>query len=410
MSLKMLEFLTYLCSGLACLVLGIVLIAVKTDYVGSGKEFSKVKNFIAYAAFLDVLADIVIVLMQCYKVDYLMADWVFIPVIFFTQLFMASVSMLTLMHSKELTRTNMKRLILPVLALAATHCLAFLVHSRGHVSIATYEAFLGTGFSNMLCGILYAVILAELLVLGFLLVRDIRRYGRLMDSFYSGQDVRAGKRLIVLVYAYFTYFVLAGANAVWHSVIPSITLLWTTTILFMFFSVQVINIEKLFVRFLPAFSDYGSEPSPTPVEAPTAEKPVVSEEKASHNTGYIPMSLGMEEKMRICDIISGWSADPGKPYLREGITLAVAAESMKLSPRLLSDYLNNILKMNFNTWINSLRIEEVKTILKSDPGVTLLEVAVRTGFADASALTKTFKKFTGKTPSQFRAEDCGWGG
>ena len=113
--------------------------------------------------------------------------------------------------------------------------------------------------------------------------------------------------------------------------------------------------------------------------------------------------------MRICDIISGWSADPGKPYLREGITLAVAAESMKLSPRLLSDYLNNILKMNFNTWINSLRIEEVKTILKSDPGVTLLEVAVRTGFADASALTKTFKKFTGKTPSQFRAEDCGWG-
>ncbi len=411
MSLKMLEFLTYLCSGLACLVLGIVLIAVKTDYVGSGREFRKVKIFIACAAFLDVLVDTVIILMQFYKVDYFISGWVFIPVIFYAQLFMASVSMLTLMHSKELARINLKQMIFPVFTLVVTHFAAFLVHCRGAISIKSYEAFLGTVFSNAMCGVLYAVILAELLVLGVLLVGDIRRYGDIMDRFYSGQDVRAGKRLIVLVYAYFTYFILAGANAVCHAVVPSIILLWTTTVLFMFFVVQVINIERLFIRFSPAFAKRYAADAESPVGIPPAkdpESPVANAEGG--NTGYVPAVMSMIEGKRICDIVSDWSTDPSKPYLKEGITLAVAAESIHLSPRLLSDYLNNVLNMNFNAWINSLRIAEVKSILESDPGITLLEVAIRTGFADASALTKTFKKIVGKTPSQYRSENCVGGG
>ncbi|MGL4805438.1 MAG: helix-turn-helix domain-containing protein, partial [Bacteroidales bacterium] len=78
------------------------------------------------------------------------------------------------------------------------------------------------------------------------------------------------------------------------------------------------------------------------------------------------------------------------------------AESLNVNPRLLSEYLNNMLGVNFNTWINSLRIEEVKSIINNKEEESLTEIAYKTGFSDLAAMSKIFKRLQGETPTAYR--------
>jgi AraC-like DNA-binding protein len=61
---------------------------------------------------------------------------------------------------------------------------------------------------------------------------------------------------------------------------------------------------------------------------------------------------------------------------------------------------------NFNDLINGFRIEEVKTRLKApgEAGRSVLEIAFDCGFNSKTSFNRTFKKFTGMTPSNFRRE------
>ena len=102
------------------------------------------------------------------------------------------------------------------------------------------------------------------------------------------------------------------------------------------------------------------------------------------------------------DIVGVWSKRDDKPYLKDGITLGSAASQMGISPRFLSSYINDIYEVNFNTWINMLRIEFVKSELKNGSSLSMSELALKAGFSDLPAMSRIFKRLEGETPSQFR--------
>jgi two-component system, response regulator YesN len=54
-----------------------------------------------------------------------------------------------------------------------------------------------------------------------------------------------------------------------------------------------------------------------------------------------------------------------------------------------------------NDYLNEYRIEKSKELLKNR-GVKLYEVSHNSGYNDVKYFTKTFKKFTGITPSEYR--------
>ena len=139
----MLEFLTYLCSGVVCLVLGIVLLGVRTDYIDGEKDFRKVKSFVAYAAFLDVLKDILIILMQSYRADYFLANWFFVPFVLWLQMTMGACSLLAMFRSKEVCKSNLILFCLPIVLLMTTMC-------RGILSLPIRN------FSELVCPMAYA--------------------------------------------------------------------------------------------------------------------------------------------------------------------------------------------------------------------------------------------------------------
>jgi ligand-binding sensor domain-containing protein/AraC-like DNA-binding protein len=95
-----------------------------------------------------------------------------------------------------------------------------------------------------------------------------------------------------------------------------------------------------------------------------------------------------------------------KLYLNPDLTLKKLSERLHVHYNHLSQIINEHLGKSFNDYINAFRIEEAKQKL-ADPKEarkTVLEIAYDTGFYSKSVFNTAFKKFTGKTPSQFRKE------
>ena len=94
-----------------------------------------------------------------------------------------------------------------------------------------------------------------------------------------------------------------------------------------------------------------------------------------------------------------------KGYLNGELSLSSLAEELKTSTHHLSQVINETKGMGFQEMIARLRIREAKRLLKdSEHQQTKIEgIAAMVGYNSKSAFNNSFKKFTGLTPSQFKA-------
>ncbi|WP_435263289.1 helix-turn-helix domain-containing protein [Tenacibaculum sp. nBUS_03] len=90
-----------------------------------------------------------------------------------------------------------------------------------------------------------------------------------------------------------------------------------------------------------------------------------------------------------------------KPYLNEGLTLAMLSEQMHLKSIKLSNIINTQTSGNFYDYINSYRIEAIKKELITTKEQIII-IAYNNGFSSKSTFNKVFKDTTGNTPSQYR--------
>ena len=93
-----------------------------------------------------------------------------------------------------------------------------------------------------------------------------------------------------------------------------------------------------------------------------------------------------------------------KSFLDPEITLAKLSELTGIANRSLSETINNCYKMHFFDFINSLRINEAKILLK-ESDKTVLEILYMSGFNSKSAFNRAFIKQEGVSPTQFRKEN-----
>ncbi|HNY02432.1 MAG TPA: AraC family transcriptional regulator [Bacteroidales bacterium] len=95
-----------------------------------------------------------------------------------------------------------------------------------------------------------------------------------------------------------------------------------------------------------------------------------------------------------------------KPYLDPDITLEFLANEISVSPRLLSQVINETYKKNFKGFILEYRIRESMKILADEKHakLTVLEVLYQVGFNSKSAFNNQFKLYTNLTPLEYRAQ------
>lgn len=88
-------------------------------------------------------------------------------------------------------------------------------------------------------------------------------------------------------------------------------------------------------------------------------------------------------------------------YLRNGITQKEAAEEMRVPTTRLRMWLKNSEFETFNRWLLYLRLTKAKEMLLADPDMGGDELAEKCGFCDRQYLQRTFRKWTGMTPTQW---------
>jgi AraC-like DNA-binding protein len=98
-----------------------------------------------------------------------------------------------------------------------------------------------------------------------------------------------------------------------------------------------------------------------------------------------------------------------KPFLEPELTLDQLASLLSLKPRILSQAINEILRLNFYNFINRYRIEEASRMLTNPKNkkITILEILYEAGFNSKSSFNTLFKRYTGLTPTEFRKKQPG---
>ena len=91
-----------------------------------------------------------------------------------------------------------------------------------------------------------------------------------------------------------------------------------------------------------------------------------------------------------------------KVYLESNLILKTLAEKCDTNRSYLSQFINEQYNMNFNTFINTLRINEAKKILSDiNNNIPLKELYLQLGFNTYSVFNEAFKKHVGVTPAFF---------
>lgn len=93
-----------------------------------------------------------------------------------------------------------------------------------------------------------------------------------------------------------------------------------------------------------------------------------------------------------------------KIYRDEHISLHTLAEKLTINTRYLSQIINEQLGKHFQELINQYRVKEAQDLLLSprQDHKSVLEIGYEVGFNSKSAFNRSFKHFTGMTPTQFK--------
>ena len=94
-----------------------------------------------------------------------------------------------------------------------------------------------------------------------------------------------------------------------------------------------------------------------------------------------------------------------KYFLSNKASLTELSKKINETPHNVSQVINEKLNQSFFELLASCRINEAKTVLKSDYGkkLTIEEIANQVGYNSKSGFNTAFKKITSQTPSEFRS-------
>jgi len=91
----------------------------------------------------------------------------------------------------------------------------------------------------------------------------------------------------------------------------------------------------------------------------------------------------------------------GRGYTNPDLSISTFASEIGICRRQLSAYLGGHLGCTFRSWITSVRVEEAKKIILSNPDMKAEAVAETCGFSSRSFFQTSFKNVTGMTPLEW---------
>ena len=110
------------------------------------------------------------------------------------------------------------------------------------------------------------------------------------------------------------------------------------------------------------------------------------------------VAKGIEEKLY--PVVQAWVEK--KKFCTTDLNIKDVAADMGTNQNYLSQYLNGVLNTSFQTWLNTLRVEESKALLTDGTKRSIEEIGSMVGFSQTYNFSRWFRTVTGTTPFRFR--------
>lgn len=204
-------------------------------------------------------------------------------------------------------------------------------------------------------------------------IRESRRWRSLASDYFADEDIHSSR----LICASLTCALLVGYTtfAIAANVSPTLSTVLNAQILVLY-----IVLGSLFLQYPSVF---------------IRMKPVL----------YEPENTAAEKEAEISD--QRWVRARNKImksglYLQQGVTLEQVAHEIGMSRTILSNTINREEGVNFNAFINNLRIQEAQRLMCEQPELNLREIAEQVGYSEQSNFTRYFKQYAGSTPREWK--------
>ena len=145
---------------------------------------------------------------------------------------------------------------------------------------------------------------------------------------------------------------------------------------------------------------------------PLTKEIIENYENSSFGVKKAYLSLLLGKILEKCDLMNsnlGENATEAavlkfcKENFLDDITIKSVADKLHLSKSHISHIFSNKLKINFRSYLNTLRIDYSKSlILKDDLPIT--QIALTCGFSNLRTFNRAFLKVTGKTPTEYKRQ------
>ncbi len=96
----------------------------------------------------------------------------------------------------------------------------------------------------------------------------------------------------------------------------------------------------------------------------------------------------------------------GKYYRKAGVTIEDIANKLTIGRTTLSNLINREEGVNFNTWINRLRIEDAKLLMMENPDYTIAIISEMVGYTEQANFSRQFKQIAGESPLLWRKKSA----
>ena len=368
----------YLVSGSGSLLLGVMLLALKSYPDTGNRTYLTIKKYLAYTAFFDVFIDAMMLYMIYRGEAYHLLDVFALPAVYYCQLFFMSFVTLTLVKSDIDYKRYLKRAMYPLGVLTFLFCAGYMAYCFGHTGKAMelIARYCGTTLARILSATIHILLSLEILVCFIWMSISARRYILKVDNFYSGQEAENGFKVNHFLCIYFIFFVITAIDIFLTDANLDSAFMIIKAGLGILTTIFIFNMSPFFL---------GSGKKMAGYEMPDDGQPEDPQRSES-----------------IEEAVQRWEMSAQKPYLKEGLVLSDVADELGMNYLQLSYYLNHHLGVNFNSWINRLRIGEAKRLLAEEPQTQISDIAYRSGFSDLTIFSRNFKKEEGITASAFR--------
>ncbi|MBP2831700.1 AraC family transcriptional regulator [Aquimarina sp. U1-2] len=239
------------------------------------------------------------------------------------------------------------------------------------------------------------------LVYCFLSIQFLKKTNRIVELYYANMTSADLSWLLKLLYSVIIIFGIDVSITLYEVFIEDTNAAVGIIAIFVVFSLIYLAYHGVSQTkvFLPEFL----------FKKDTSESKLISKKKILTeitNTTDTTLHSDIEEMKSLQRQLDTFM-DKHKWYLRTDLSLKFLSEKLGISDKKLSYILNQIAEVSFFDYVNRFRVEEVKKKIK-DPAYakyTLLGIAYECGFNSKTSFNRTFQRFEGITPSQFKNQN-----